>query len=63
MSAERRQCVSNRSRRPDGAALFDIVWPIFCRFSAQSYELDEVTIQIYGDMAIAKTMERIEGIL
>src|SRR5262249_15000453 len=27
------------------------------------YELDEVTIQIYGDMAIAKTMERIEGIL
>ena len=33
------------------------------RISAQSYELDEVTIQIYGDMAIAKTMERIEGIL
>jgi ketosteroid isomerase-like protein len=31
------------------------------RISAQSYELDEVTIQIYGDMAIARTSARIEG--
>jgi ketosteroid isomerase-like protein len=31
------------------------------RISAQSYELDEVGIQIYGDMAIARTSARIEG--
>jgi ketosteroid isomerase-like protein len=31
------------------------------RISAQSYELDEVTVQIYGDMAIARTSARIEG--
>ena len=31
------------------------------RISAQSYELDEVTIQIYGDIAIAKTSARIQG--
>src|SRR5215831_4823874 len=31
------------------------------RISAQLYELDEVAIQIYGDIAIAKTSERIEG--
>jgi hypothetical protein len=31
------------------------------RISAQSYELDEVTIQVYGDMAIAKSSARIEG--
>jgi hypothetical protein len=31
------------------------------RISSQSYELDEVTIQIYGDIAIAKTSERIDG--
>ena len=31
------------------------------RISAQLYELDEVAIQIYGDIAIAKTRERIEG--
>ena len=31
------------------------------RISAQSYELDEVAIQIYGDIAIAKTSARIEG--
>lgn len=28
---------------------------------SQSYELGEITIQIYGDIAIAKTSERIEG--
>jgi hypothetical protein len=31
------------------------------RISAQLYELDEVTIQIHGDIAIAKTSERIDG--
>src|SRR5215831_20560931 len=31
------------------------------RISAQSYELDEVTIQIYGDIAVAKSSARIEG--
>ena len=31
------------------------------RISAQSYELEEIAIQIYGDMAIAKTSARIEG--
>src|SRR5262249_19903404 len=31
------------------------------RSSAQSYEVDEVTIQVYGDMAIAKTSTRIEA--
>jgi hypothetical protein len=31
------------------------------RISARSYELDEVTIQVYGDIAIARTSERIEG--
>ena len=31
------------------------------RISAQSYELDEVTVQIYGDIAIAKSSARIEG--
>ena len=31
------------------------------RSIAQSYEVDEVTIQIYGDMAIAKTATRIEA--
>ena len=31
------------------------------RISAQSYELDEVTVQIYGDTAIAKDTARIEG--
>jgi hypothetical protein len=31
------------------------------RSVAQSYEVDEVTIQIYGDMAIAKTTTRIEA--
>jgi hypothetical protein len=31
------------------------------KISAQSYEVDEVTIRIYGDTAIARTSERIEG--
>jgi hypothetical protein len=31
------------------------------RISAQSYELDEVTVQIYADIAIAKSSARIEG--
>ena len=31
------------------------------RISAQSYELDEVTIQIYGDVAVARSSARIEG--
>jgi hypothetical protein len=31
------------------------------KISAQSYELDEVIIQIYGDIAVAKTSARIEG--
>ena len=31
------------------------------RILSQSYELDEVSVQIYGDIAIAKTRERIEG--
>ena len=31
------------------------------RISAQSYEVDEVTVQIYGDTAVARTSERIEG--
>jgi ketosteroid isomerase-like protein len=31
------------------------------RISAHSYELDEVTVQIYGDMASARTSARIEG--
>jgi hypothetical protein len=31
------------------------------RSSAQSYEVDEVTVQIYGDMAVAKTITRIEA--
>ena len=31
------------------------------RIRSQSYEFDEITIQIYGDIAIAKTSERIEG--
>jgi ketosteroid isomerase-like protein len=31
------------------------------RISAQSYELEEVETQIYGDIAIAKTSSRIEG--
>lgn len=31
------------------------------RISARSYELNEVTIQIYGNIAIAKTSESIEG--
>ena len=31
------------------------------RSSAQLYEVDEVTIQIYGDTAIAKTSTRIEA--
>src|SRR5262249_1957564 len=31
------------------------------RISAQSYELDEVAIQIYGDVAIAMSSARIEG--
>lgn len=31
------------------------------RISAQSYELEEVTVQVYGDIAIAKSSARIEG--
>ena len=31
------------------------------RIRSQSYEFEEITIQIYGDMAIAETCERIEG--
>jgi len=31
------------------------------RSSAQSFEVDEVIIQIYGDMALAKTITRIEA--
>ena len=31
------------------------------RISAQSYELEEVAIQIYGDIAVARTSSRIEG--
>ena len=31
------------------------------RISAQLYELHEVTVQIYGDIAIAKSSARIEG--
>ena len=31
------------------------------RSSAQLYEVEEVTIQIYGDTAIAKTITRIEA--
>jgi hypothetical protein len=31
------------------------------RISAQLYELEDVAIQIYGDIAIAKTTSRIEG--
>ena len=31
------------------------------RISAKSYELEEVAIQIYGDIAIARTSSRIDG--
>jgi ketosteroid isomerase-like protein len=31
------------------------------RISAQSYQLEEVVIQIYGDIAVARTSSRIEG--
>jgi ketosteroid isomerase-like protein len=31
------------------------------RISARSYELEEVAIQIYGDIAMARTSSRIEG--
>ena len=31
------------------------------RIRSESYEFDDISIQIYGDIAIAKTSERIEG--